>query len=182
MKRPRPIASVSRGYFLSPSPERAASAVLTSYSITIAAARGVNYVRERRRVAPRLRSLARRAYAAPRGDGARVHHFLPGIALSLLTGGVAVVTRTTGAELRFGLPFGTGAALTLDELALLTGFDKGYWRSERFAIVQGGVSAFAAAILAGRFGWRGRAGAGPAEGDTFIPSSTPTPRERSAHG
>jgi hypothetical protein len=48
-----------------------------------------------------------------------VHHYLPGMGLALAAGGTAILTRTDGREFWLSLPFGTGAGLTLDELALL---------------------------------------------------------------
>ncbi|MDQ6749420.1 MAG: hypothetical protein M3Z33_01490 [Actinomycetota bacterium] len=87
------------------------------------AARAVTYLQERRRSAPVLRSLLRRANRALRQDDTRVHHFVPGIAIAFSAGAAAILTRTQDAELRYSVPFGIGAALTLDELALLVDVD-----------------------------------------------------------
>jgi hypothetical protein len=116
----------------------------------------VNYVRERRRAMPRSRGAWRRIYSAPRTGGLRVHHFLPGIGLAFVSGGIAVVNRTDQAELLFGVPFGVGTALTLDELALLVGMDNSYWRSERLALAQAAATGLGAAALAARVGRLGR--------------------------
>jgi len=131
--------------------ERAAFGTLSSFSATIAAARIVNIIRERRRRFPTLRSLARRAYHAPGAGGIRVHHFLPGIVVSTLSGGVAIFRRDDGRELVLSLPFGVGAGLTADEVALLIELDNPYWRSEKLVAYQGAVAAAGAAMLAARF-------------------------------
>jgi hypothetical protein len=75
--------------------------------------------------------------------------------LALAAGGTAILTRTDGREFWLGLPFGTGAGLTLDELALLVERDNPYWDSERFALIQSAAAALAAAALAARFHRRG---------------------------
>jgi hypothetical protein len=84
-----------------------------------------------------------------------VHHYLPGMGLALAAGGTAILTRTDGREFWLSLPFGTGAGLTLDELALLVKRDNPYWDSERFALIQSGTAALAAAALAAHFHRRG---------------------------
>jgi hypothetical protein len=94
--------------------------MLTSFAVTICASRAVNYVLERRRRAPRLRSWARHADHAAGQEQLRVHHFIPGIGLALVSGAGAILTRNDRREFWFSLPFGTGAGLTLDEIAILT--------------------------------------------------------------
>lgn len=145
-----------RGYQEGPSLERAGFGVLSSFASTIAVARGVTHLQERRRAMPGLRSLVRRAWHAPRTGGVRVHHFLPGISLASTAGATVILTRTDGAELRFGVPFGIGMALTLDELALLADVDNAYWRSAGFAIAQAALATAGATALAARFFRRGR--------------------------
>jgi len=44
--------------------------------------------------------------------------------------------RSDGREFWLSLPFGTGIALTTDEIALLVTRDNPYWDSETFALVQ----------------------------------------------
>ena len=130
----------------------------SAFAATIVVSRLVNYVRERRRPAPRIRSWTRRAYHSPGREQLRVHHFLPGMGLALATGGAAILTRSDGREFWLSLPFGAGAGLTLDEIALLLKRDKPYWDSERFALIQSTVGGLAAAALAGRFVRRGKSG------------------------
>jgi len=151
-----PLTTSVRGYRDVSSAERASFGVLASFACTIAIARIINYVRERQRPFPRTRGRWRRLYNWPRVGGTRVHHFVPGIALAFAAGGTAVVTRTDGWELVFGVPFGVGAGLTADEIALLIDVDNPYWTSERFAIYQATAAGLGAAALGGRFASRGR--------------------------
>jgi hypothetical protein len=146
---------IAYGYKHSSSAERAGFGLTSSLATTIVISRAVNYVRERQRPAPQARSRLRRLRKAPSPDDVRVHHFVPGVALALASGAVAVVTRTHGSELRFSVPFGVGAGLTLDELALLIDVDNAYWRSESLVLVQAGVAAIAAIGLGFRFAHRG---------------------------
>lgn len=132
--------------------------MLSAFAATIAVSRGINYARERRRSAPRLRSWARRAYHSPGREQLRVHHFVPGMGLAFTAGGAAIMVRTDGREVWLGLPFGTGVALTVDEIALLLKRDNPYWDSETFALGQAAVAALAAAALVGRFHRRGARG------------------------
>jgi ABC-type Fe3+ transport system permease subunit len=141
-----------RGYRAAPTPERATFEVSSAFAATIAISRALNYVRERRRAAPRVRSWLRRAYHAPGRQKSRFHHFAPGIAILLVTGFGAVVTREDGREWRFSVPFGVGAGLTTDEVALLIELDNPYWKSERFSLGQAAVGALVATALAVRFG------------------------------
>jgi hypothetical protein len=132
--------------------ERAATGLLSSYATTIFIARGLNYIRERKRNLPSTRSVVRRTYSLRRTGGTRVHHFIPGIAIAFTTGAIAVIKRSEGSELRYSVPFGAGAALTLDELALLVEAKNPYWRSERFALSQAAVAAAGAAAVGVRVG------------------------------
>lgn len=146
-----------RGYRAGPPAERAGFGMSIGFAAAIGGSRAVNYIRERRRAAPRLRSWGRRIYHSPGKDQLRVHHFLPGIFVAFLAGGAAILTRNDGAELRFGLPFGMGAGLTLDEIAFLGELDNPYWESETFSLVQGAVAAVFGGGLVLRFHRRGAA-------------------------
>ena len=68
-----------------------------------------------------------------------VHHFVPGIALALIAGGGAIVSRNEAIEPLLAVPFGVGAALTLDESALLLRLDDVYWTEEGLLSVQIGA-------------------------------------------
>jgi hypothetical protein len=65
-----------------------------------------------------------------------VHHFVPGIVLVLIAGGTAILTRNEAIEPFLAVPFGAGAALTLDESALLLRLDDVYWTEEGILSVQ----------------------------------------------
>jgi hypothetical protein len=152
-----PLRKTRRGWQVVSPPERASFGMLSAFATTIAVSRGINYARERRRPAPRLRSWARRAYYSPGKEQLRVHHFLPGIGLAFATGSAAIMARSDGREFWLSLPFGTGVALTMDEIALLVQRDNPYWDSETLALVQAGAAALAAATLAARFHRQGSA-------------------------
>lgn len=152
---PRVLKAMRVGVQAASPAERAAFGALASFSITIGVSRTVNYVRERRRKWPLMRSLLRRALAAPGPNSVRVHHFLPGIGLAFAAGAVAIATHKNGWDWLLSVPFGSGAALTLDELALLVGRDDAYWDSERLALAQSVITGVAAVGLAVRFRHRG---------------------------
>jgi hypothetical protein len=65
-----------------------------------------------------------------------IHHFVPGITLALLSGGVGLVTSDEDIERWLAIPFGIGAALTLDESALLLSLEDVYWSEEGILSVQ----------------------------------------------
>jgi hypothetical protein len=74
-----------------------------------------------------------------------VHHFVPGILMMMLSGGVSIVSRDERLDPLLAVPFGIGAALTLDESALLLRLDDVYWSEEGVLSVQ--ISLAAAAIV-----------------------------------
>ena len=65
-----------------------------------------------------------------------IHHFVPGIVLMLLAGGGSILSRNEEHDPYFAVPFGIGAALTLDESALLLRLDDVYWSEEGILSVQ----------------------------------------------
>jgi len=65
-----------------------------------------------------------------------VHHFVPGIALAFVAGGISVVSRNEQLDPILAVPFGAGVALTLDESALLLKLDDVYWTEEGILSVQ----------------------------------------------
>jgi hypothetical protein len=151
------VATPMRGYRAAPPSQRAGFWVSAAFAATVGVSRAVNYGRERSRAAPRLRSWGRHLYHSPGADDLRIHHHLPGIATVVIAGGVAILTRTGGSEAVFGIPFGVGAGLTLDEVAVLAESDNPYWESELLSIIQAGVAATAAAALGLGFYRRGAA-------------------------
>ncbi len=77
-----------------------------------------------------------------------VHHFVPGIALALLAGGASVLTDDEDIEAWLAVPFGVGAALTLDESALLLTLDDVYWSEEGIVSLQVSLTALLLLALA----------------------------------
>jgi len=152
------IETTVRGYRRGSPAERAGLGMLTSCAVSITCARIINYVRERRRPYPLLRSWARRAQRLPRRERVRVHHFVPGVGLAFISGAGAILRRDDGREIWFSLPFGTGVGLTLDEIAIMTQRDNPYWRSEKLAVAQAGSAALGALGLAVRLYSRGKSG------------------------
>lgn len=65
-----------------------------------------------------------------------VHHFVPGILLMMLAGGGSIVARDERLDPLLAVPFGIGAALTLDESALLLTLDDVYWSEQGILSVQ----------------------------------------------
>ncbi len=60
-----------------------------------------------------------------------VHHLVPGIVLSLIAGGLAIGLAPREPWLAFlAIVFGAGAALVLDEFAMLLHLDDVYWTNE----------------------------------------------------
>jgi hypothetical protein len=65
-----------------------------------------------------------------------VHHFVPGIVMAFLAGGVSIASRNADLDQWLALPFGTGVALTLDESALLLQLEDVYWTEQGVLSVQ----------------------------------------------
>lgn len=128
-----------RGYREASALERRLVNLLGSFTVAFGLARGSTWViRRRGRFGP-FRNLV---------VGERhVHHFVPGIVLSLLAGGAAVLTDDEQLEAWLAIPFGVGTALTLDESALLLRLDDVYWSEEGIVSVQ--ISFVALLMLSG---------------------------------
>jgi hypothetical protein len=97
-------------------------------------------------------SIRRRGRFGPfrnaRVGRAHVHHFVPGIALMMIAGGASIASADERLDPYLAVPFGLGAALTLDESALLLRLDDVYWSEEGILSVQItlAISAVASAI------------------------------------
>src|SRR3954463_2722069 len=59
-----------------------------------------------------------------------IHHFVPGIVLALLSGGLSIALRHEQIDHWLALPFGAGAALIADETALLVELNDVYWSDQ----------------------------------------------------
>ena len=116
------------GYRAGSTRENALFNMLVSFSVTFGIARASTHViRRRGRFGP-FRNLVLRER--------HIHHFIPGILLAFLAGGVSVVSRNEDLDPWMALPFGAGVALTLDESALLLKLDDVYWTEEGIVSVQ----------------------------------------------
>jgi hypothetical protein len=97
-----------------------------------------------------------------------VHHFVPGISLAFLAGGISLASRDERLDPWMAIPFGTGVAMTLDESALLLKLDDVYWTEDGIVSVQITLAALAmlsAVALARRVLRRGEAAVLPPEED-----------------
>src|SRR4051794_35104731 len=89
-----------------------------------------------------------------------IHHFVPGILLVLLSGGASIGVRREGLDPWLAVPFGAGAALIVDETALLIELQDVYWSEEGVLSIDaglGGVTALACLALLLRAARRGSA-------------------------
>jgi hypothetical protein len=73
----------------------------------------------------------RRGWGSGSVGGVHVHHLVPGVVMSLAAGGLVIAFEPDGVPLGLlAVVFGAGAALTLDEFALLLHLDDVYWTEE----------------------------------------------------
>jgi hypothetical protein len=130
--------------------ENATFMLLISFVATFASARGISYMLRRRRTVGPFRDLV---------VGRRhIHHFVPGIAILMVSGAAAILTRDETIEPKLALAFGAGMGMTLDESALLLELEDVYWSPEGLLGVQITLSVMAlgaALALALRFTRRG---------------------------
>jgi hypothetical protein len=123
------------GYRLSPVRENALLNLLMSYAITAGVARASTHrIRSRGRFGP---------FRDARLNGRHIHHFVPGIVLAFVAGGASIVVRDEALDPLLAVPFGAGAALTLDEAALLVELEDVYWSQEGILSVQVTLSTIA---------------------------------------
>jgi hypothetical protein len=140
----------TRGYRDVPARENALFNLFTSFVTTFITVRSVTtLLRDRRSVGPFRNVVVGRRH---------IHHYVPGILLTFLSGSAAIATRREGLESWLAIPFGAGMGLTLDEAALLLELDDVYWSEEGIVSVQIALAAIAmmsSVALAGRFLHRG---------------------------
>jgi hypothetical protein len=128
----RETADVVRaGYRAGSANETAVLNLFLSFGTTFAVARGITHA-IRRGVGP-LRNvhIGRR----------HIHHFVPGILLALLSGGVSIGMRHEKLDQWLALPFGAGAALIVDETALLIELNDVYWSEQGVMSIDVGLGA-----------------------------------------
>jgi hypothetical protein len=116
------IAVVREGYRAASTRENAVFNLLVSFTATFGITRGTTALIRSGKGYGVFRDLV----IADR----RVHHFVPGIALALAAGGTSISARRKALDRWLALPFGAGAALILDEAALLLELDDVYWTEE----------------------------------------------------
>jgi hypothetical protein len=115
--------------------ENATFVLLASFVGTFASARGTAYLlRGRRTVGPFRDLIVGRRH---------IHHFVPGIAILMVAGTTAILTRNESLEPKLALAFGAGMGLTLDESALLLELEDVYWTPEGLVGVQITLAAMA---------------------------------------
>jgi hypothetical protein len=142
---PQAVEVAVEGYRTGSLRENALLNLLISFNAAWAFTRVSTYViRRRGRFGPFRNAMVGRTH---------VHHFVPGIVLALLAGGLSIVSRDERHDALLAIPFGVGAALTLDESALLLRLDDVYWTEEGILSVQislASLSLVSAAALAAR--------------------------------
>jgi hypothetical protein len=90
-----------------------------------------------------------------------IHHFVPGILLALLAGGLSITLRHEQLDHWLALPFGAGAALIADETALLVELNDVYWSDQGALSIDvslGAITTLACLALLVRLVRRGEAG------------------------
>src|SRR3954470_11495866 len=126
------------GYQDAPIAENATFMLLTSFVTIFISARGISYLLRRRSSVGPFRDL--------RVGRRHIHHFVPGIALLMLSGGAAILTRDETLEPKLAVVFGAGMGMTLDESALLLELEDVYWTEEGWLGAQ--ITLAVAALIA----------------------------------
>ena len=155
------LAVVREGYKAVSTRENAVFNLLAAFTVTFGVARATTALIRSGKGHGILRDFAI-------GE-TRVHHFVPGIVLALAAGGTSISVRSKQLDRWLALPFGAGAALVLDEAALLLELDDVYWTEEGVLSLQvsfGVIAMLAAGALAVRLLRRGESSVGltPAPG------------------
>ena len=119
---------VAAGYRSGTARENALFNLLSAFSATFGLARLSTWSIRRRGTAGPFRNLKVR--------DRHVHHFIPGIVMAFVAGGVSVASKSETLDAWLAVPFGAGVALTLDESALLLELDDVYWSELGIVSVQ----------------------------------------------
>jgi hypothetical protein len=131
----RETAQVLRaGYRADPAHETAVLNLFLSFGASFAVARAVTHSIRSGRGPWRNMEIGRR----------HIHHFVPGILLVLLSGGVSIGLRREELDPWLALPFGAGAALIVDETALLIELNDVYWAEKGVLSIDVGLGATSA--------------------------------------
>jgi hypothetical protein len=122
---------VRAGYQTGSANETALLNLFLSFTGTFAVARGITH----------LIRTGRGPFVNVNIGRRHIHHFVPGILLALLSGGASIAVRHEQLDTWLALPFGTGAALILDETALLIELNDVYWSDEGVLSIDVGLGA-----------------------------------------
>lgn len=136
LRRREPVAVLRAGYRSGSADETALLNLFLSFGVTFAVARGVTHSIRRGAGPFRNVRIGRR----------HIHHFVPGIALALGSGGTSIALRSAVVDPWLAVPFGAGAALIIDETALLVELEDVYWHEKGTLSVD--VAFGAASLLA----------------------------------
>jgi hypothetical protein len=127
------VAALREGYRAGPANEASVLNLFLSFGMTFAGARAVTAL---------IRS-GRGPLRDIRVGSRHIHHFVPGILACLLAGGTSIALRHEGMDHWLAVPFGAGAALVLDEAALLLELEDVYWSDEGLLSVEIGLGTVA---------------------------------------
>lgn len=118
----RVTSTLLDGYRVSSTRENVVLNMTASFITTFGITRGITHaIRTRGRLGPIKNIVA---------GGRHVHHFIPGFALSLASGGTAIGLSRPSLNRWLAIPFGVGVALVADEAALLLELEDVYWSDE----------------------------------------------------
>jgi hypothetical protein len=129
LSRPRRMLRVAReGYAVSRTRRNAVFNMLVSFMVTLGLVRAITVtIRQSGGIGPiRNVQLGER----------HVHHFVPGMLVCFVSGGVAFGSQSEAVKRWMAVPFGGGMALVLDETALLLELEDVYWSEEGILSVQ----------------------------------------------
>jgi hypothetical protein len=144
------VAVIREGYRETSARENAVLNMLVAFLVTFAGARTTTYlIRSGRRFGPMGNVVVGRRH---------IHHFVPGIVLALVAGTASIAVRDEQLDKWLAIPFGAGAALILDESALLLELEDVYWSEEGVLSLQiafAGAALLAVAALVGHLLHRG---------------------------
>jgi hypothetical protein len=135
----RMVRIVREGYAVSRVRRNAVFNMLFSFMVTLAAVRAITVRLHTRGAIGPIRNVVM-------GDR-HVHHFVPGMVLCMVSGGVALSVPDERLRQWLAIPFGGGVALVLDETALLLELEDVYWSEEGVLSLQ--VAFMGMALLAG---------------------------------
>ena len=125
------------GYRSASADETAVLNLFLAFGVTFGAARAVTHSIRRGAGPFRNVRIGRR----------HIHHFVPGIALALGAGGASITVRSHAIDPWLAVPFAAGAALIIDETALLIELEDVYWSDNGVVSIDVGFGATTALAL-----------------------------------